>query len=61
MHFINLNLQDEWLIITPEELHHTCKLLQIWKSLPICACHIFSYSFFSDYGFLKSYASIEQL
>ncbi len=33
MHFINLNLQDEWLIITPEDLHYTCKLLQIWKKL----------------------------
>lgn len=33
MHFINLSLQDEWLIITPEELHHTCKLLRIWKKL----------------------------
>lgn len=33
MHFINLNLQDEWLIITPEDLRHTCKLLQIWKKL----------------------------
>lgn len=33
MHFINLSLQDEWLIITPEELHHTCKLLLIWKKL----------------------------